>query len=452
VRPAVGSWAVRALAGFLGCLLISDVAAVAAGAGAAVAGRRPGPRHTVVDHAALLRGVRGGVAGEVTLLMDRRARALNRGDRNGFLATVDPLQPGLRAAQSRLFARVRRLPLTDWSFTVVGGGGTAAPARCYPALERRFGAPVFAPAAVLEHYEIRGFDARPTDITQYVVFVERGHRWFFASQTALARCGYRTSADLWDDGPVRSVRHGPVLVLGHPGGRLALATIARRAAAALPAVTAVWGPRWSRRVVILVPATEAEMAAVIDSGGDLSRIAAVATAELSSGQARSAVGDRVVLNPVTFPTLSALGQQVVLTHEVTHVATRADTGPDLPEWLIEGFADYVGFRRSGLPLSSAAGELRQQVSAGDVPVALPMNAEFGGANPDLAAVYEEAWLACRLIAQRDGQAALVRLYRAVGTSRAPAAPALEAALRRIVHLSVPEFTAAWRRYLRAELA
>ena len=41
------------------------------------------------------------------------------------------------------------------------------------------------------------------------------------------------------------------------------------------------------------------------------------------------------------------GKQVVLTHETTHVATRADTTAATPLWLSEGYADWVGYRGHG---------------------------------------------------------------------------------------------------------
>ena len=52
-----------------------------------------------------------------------------------------------------------------------------------------------------------------------------------------------------------------------------------------------------------------------------------------------------------------------------------------------------------------------------------------GSSPRLAQAYEGGWLACRLIAERWGQAALVRFYRAVGTSSLAPREAVAAAMK-----------------------
>ena len=122
-------------------------------------------------------------------------------------------------------------------------------------------------------------------------------------------------------------------------------------------------------------------------------------------------GDRVVLNPATFPELSPVGRLVVLTHEMTHVAARAGTGRTLP-----------------------------------------VNGLFQCGNPQLAGAYEEDWLACRVAADRWGQRTLVRLYRRVGTSAAAPALAVAQGDRAVLDTTVPRFTGAWRRYLVAVLS
>ncbi|MGH3239496.1 MAG: hypothetical protein ACRDNL_03895, partial [Spirillospora sp.] len=81
-----------------------------------------------------------------------------------------------------------------------------------------------------------------------------------------------------------------------------------------------------------------------------------------------------------------------------------------------------------------------------VPSALPAAAAFAGGSPRLSQAYQEAWLACRMIADRYGEATLVRLYRTAG--RVPE----EAALRDVLRLTRARFTAQWRGYLQKELS
>jgi hypothetical protein len=252
---------------------------------------------------------------------------------------------------------------------------------------------------------------------------------------------------------VERIRRGPVLVVGPASQRATMVKVAELMKAAIPRVTAVWGPHWARRVVVEVPSTQHEFRRLTGDSGDLNRIAALTSAEVSANRGRpKPVGDRVTINPRVWPTLRRVGAAIVLTHELTHVATRADTGSQTPRWLAEGFADYVGYRGEGLPVTSAAAELARAVRAGRLPSRLPRNADFDGGAPRLAQSYEVSWLACRDIATRYGQPALVRFYRMVGRSRQTSARAVRAGLHRVLGLTSSEFTAQWRAYVRARLA
>jgi len=205
-------------------------------------------------------------------------------------------------------------------------------------------------------------------------------------------------------------------------------------------------------VAVLIPDSAAEFASVSGDSLDSHDIAAVAVADSVSPDG-TVLGARIVLNPTTLPRLDAAGRRLVVQHELTHIASRADTDDQMPTWVIEGFADYVGNLDSGQPVRTAAAELSGEIRHGMVPAALPTGADFDGANTRLAQVYEESWLACRLIAARAGQQGLVRFYRDVSTA-ALSQPATAAAvgLQQVLHTGVASFTAQWRAYLQAELA
>jgi hypothetical protein len=416
--------------------------ATPATAPATTAARAPGSR---------VNGSPGGLlpaerAAAIRHLLDRRAQAIVRRDRAAFLATVDPSQPRFVAAQRRLFDGMRAVPFASWSYSF-----DARSALAPNAATRRYRAPTWAPRHFSANYEIKGFDARPDTLAQFPTFVHRPQGWFLASFSDYAAT-HPAAVDIWDFGPVSVARAGGVIVLGHPGHAVLLRSVAAEAAAAIPRVTAVWGRDWPRRVVILVPSTQTELARIVDDPEDLSQIAAVASAEVRDCPgAPDPVGDRIAVNPRNWTTLSALGQRIVLTHEETHVASRADTGGCTPTWLVEGLADYAGYLDTGVPVTVVAEELTADVRAGRVPAKLPTDAEFGGANKRLAQAYEGAWLACRMIADRWGQPALLRLYQAVGTSTLPRAAAVDAAMQSVLHLSTAAFVREWRSYLREQL-
>ncbi len=209
------------------------------------------------------------------------------------------------------------------------------------------------------------------------------------------------------------------LVEGHDA-----AAYARELQRAEPAVAAAWGggPFWT---LLLVPSSSTA-AARLSGQQDQDDVAAVET------------GGTVVVEPAAWAQLSPVGRQVTLRHELTHVVSGPATTARTPTWLIEGLADAVGFAGSGLSTAQASAELTTRVRAGFRPAALPADAAYAPGSADLAATYEEGWLACRLIEARVGVAGLVAAYRETGVRGWPAA------VRDVLHTTPAAFTAAWR--------
>lgn len=407
---------------------------------------RPVPGLADRDVQAISAAERAARGAAIRALLGRRSAALLAHDQAAFLAGIDPRSPSFRLRQARLFANLRAVPLGDWSYTV-------DPARELPQSPSRlarFHAPLWVPFVDVR-YRIAGYDVRPTEQRQFFTFVLRAGRWYIGADDDFEDAGGQTARGLWDFGPVIVTRTPTTIVLGHPGSRETMRVIAAACEAAVPRVSSVWGHDWPGRLVVLVPDTQAELSRIIQEGNDLSQIAAVATADLA-GTGGGPVGERIIVNPPNFRKLGSLGRRVVLQHEITHVASRAVTTGATPTWLAEGFADYVGYLDSGVPVQVAARELAVDIRAGRAPKTLPSDADFAGTNPRLAQAYEEAWLANRLIAATVGQRGLVRFYRVVGSSGgASVAAALDSALRSQLHMSTAQFTARWRGYVAAAL-
>lgn len=200
-------------------------------------------------------------------------------------------------------------------------------------------------------------------------------------------------------------------------------------------------PEWRGRVVVEVPASGEALDRAMDvDPGTTSGIAAVTVPVDGSADTDSPV--HVFVNPDVFERLRPTGAQVVLSHEVVHVATGAARSNAEP-WLVEGFADYVALRDVDLPVSTSAGQLIDQVRRDGVPSALPSADDFASGSGHLGAAYESAWLVCVVLAKRGGERALVALYDDV-VSGAP----LAVALQRRMGLSVAELTHRWQQRLR----
>lgn len=376
-------------------------------------------------------------------LLATRADAVRRRDLAAFLATVDPAATDLRTRQAAQFGNLAAVPLTSWSYRLDPSNETPLP----PAIVGVYGSDAWAPTVELR-FALAGFDEVPTVQEQRYLFATFAGRWYLADDGTdldpAATVEGGTVRNLWDFGPVRVMRSKWLLVLGHPSSEALMKRILSAGEVAVPRISAVL-PGWRRRAVVMVPADADELAAVVEEPGDLSGIAAFASADMP--RQGPPTGKRVVVNPEVFDDLSPFGRQIVLAHEITHVAVRDVTSRTTPYWLAEGFADYVAYPGADASVRSAARELAEEVRQGQLPDQLPGSEDFDNANPRLAQAYEQAWLACRLIAELAGQDALVRLYR-----RASAAGAdIEAVFRDEVGMSTVDFIATWRDYLREQL-
>ncbi|HSV40716.1 MAG TPA: hypothetical protein VLI04_18290 [Nocardioidaceae bacterium] len=218
-----------------------------------------------------------------------------------------------------------------------------------------------------------------------------------------------------------------------------LTTLARLAARAVPAVDAVL-PDWDGRLVLAEPATSADLNRAV--GSDASATAQLAGVTTTvDGTVVPGGTSHVLLNPDVFDRLGPRAAQIVVSHEATHVATDGAVSA-APQWLVEGFADYVALRDSDLSVGVSAGQALAEVRKNGPPAKLPAPADFSGQNANLGAMYESAWLACRLIAEEYGEQALVAFYR-----QADAVGDAGAAFRKVLGTSEAAFTRAWRTYL-----
>lgn len=367
-------------------------------------------------------------------LLAARSRAVLGHDKAAFLATVDPAEKAFRDKQATVFDRVARVPLGSWEYDYAGEGPGLGGARA-AALPK--GSWV---ARVILHYKYAGGDS-PVDREQYLTVVPRDGRWLIAGDDDVAASGLATERDIWDLGPIDVVRGRHSLVIGD-ARPAALRDYADDADRSVRDVDAVWKKDWSRRPVVIVPKSQADMATIIGSDGDgLDQIAAVTTGYSVSGPTR---GDRVVINPSAWKGLGDLGRRVVMAHEVTHLATRAITVHAVPIWLSEGFADYVAYQAVDVPTRVVASDVLDQVREGKGPKRLPEDGDFDAARGDLAPAYEGAWLACRMLAERYGQAKLIALYVALA-DRDSGLP--EKDIRRVLGISEDKLVADWRAYL-----
>jgi hypothetical protein len=151
-------------------------------------------------------------------------------------------------------------------------------------------------------------------------------------------------------------------------------------ARAVQAVAAVW-PRWSGAVDITVSPVP------LDPG-----IAAYVDGRAVEGGPTT--GDRVVVAPGLPAVLSREGLDIVLRHELTHLAMRSIGTRPLPQWVSEGIAMHVAYaplEGEDTQPTAELRRLRELVDRGAWTISVPGEDEFQdpALRPD---AYTAAWL------------------------------------------------------------
>ncbi|CUR60148.1 conserved hypothetical protein [metagenome] len=238
---------------------------------------------------------------------------------------------------------------------------------------------------------------------------------------------------LWLQGELAVSRSRGVLVLAD-GPQTDADAVAARVERGVRVVRRVL-PGWSAPVVVEVPASAGDLDEAL--GVDPGTYAGIAAVTTTAGTAADGAPVHVFVNPEVTAGLRRAGAQVVMSHELVHVATGAASARAEP-WLVEGFADYVALRDVDLPETTTLGRAIDLVRREGVPQALPAAADFDTRAADLQTRYELAWLACRVVAERLGEQGLVDVHDAT-TDGAPVGRVLARA-----GLPLPELTRTWR--------
>ena len=327
--------------------------------------------------------------------------------------------PGSDELMSGVAANAESLDLRDVSARYVDQVGTVAADGSW--------------SAVAEvDWQVDG-DVTPSQAEVVVSFAPDGDGLGIAGFGGTRAAG-RGRVPLWLRGELSVARSRGVLVMVD-GTRSEADEVAARVRRGIDVVRRVL-PAWRAPVVVEVPASAAGLDETLGAArGTYAGIAAVTTAAGSEDDEESPV--HVFVNPEVTAGLRRAGAQVVMSHELVHVATDAARGGTEP-WLVEGFADYVALRDTDLPDGTTLGQAIAAARRDGVPDALPAAAAFDTRAAGLQARYEEAWLACRIIAEQIGERGLVSVYDAAGSGAS-----VTSALQRR-GLAVEKLTALWQ--------
>ena len=251
--------------------------------------------------------------------------------------------------------------------------------------------------------------------------------------------GHGSRTPVWLAGPVQVDRAGDVTVFN--GGTTPSASLLGQGQRAVRDVRRVL-PKWRGRLILEVPRDKEALDTVLAAEPTTyDNIAGVTTT--ADGSVVPGAPVHVFLNPRVFLGLKERGAQVVMTHEATHVATGASFAA-MPQWLLEGFADYVALASVDVPVRQAARQTIAQMKKDGLPTTLPTPEDLEPTADNLGATYELAWLACRYLGQRWGQEALVRFYRSVDDGAS-----VQQAFTEELGVTEAEFVKGWRADLKS---
>lgn len=376
-------------------------------------------------------------------LLSARVAAVKARSKSAWMATVDLPGSAFRQRQSVAFDNLITLPLGQFSYGPVQLAPALAPARALQV------GPAAWAATITGTYLLAGFDRAQQSFDATYTLVQRPDGWRIADDIDGA-----TALQMWDLPGMRVLRGQTSIVIGN-APQAQMRDYGAIADSAVRRVAGVWGPDWSSHVVILTPSTTQEFGNLLARSGDegLDQVAAITQGVIDPGQ--RAQGDRVVINPRAFVALQTLGRRVVITHELTHVAARSSITGQVPIWLAEGMADYVGYSGLDLTRQHVAAELLALVRSGKGPSALPTEGDFDPSRATIAPSYSASWLAVSRLVDLYGRARVVAFYRAVGAdSRSGRQDRLDAQAKaalefpRSFGVTEAQFVDGWRRYLR----
>lgn len=370
-------------------------------------------------------------------VLDARVTALGAGDRDGWLATVDPEAPkSFRDMQGRLFDGLRSVPLETYTLEARTDdtGDLAAGAD----LSARYGGAAVQLPETRQRLRLRGYDAVDAVDSLWLTFVQRDGRWFVGGDEDLASLGLDTARGLWDFAPVevRATEH--FLTIFHPAQRGRATALSGIAEEAIAILEERWDQPWPGRIPLILPADTGELERLLQSTIDLDKFLAFVAYGADRDQGWTATAPRIYIQDANLSKYGRDFQLETLVHELAHAAGAPLAGPFVSAWVHEGVADWVA---TGRPMR----ERKPSGSDG----ALPRDFEFStGSQSAIIETYRESRSATSFLAARAGRGAPTALFREVGAVRVAPGNAdhhIDAALRRIVapDFGLGELTAGW---------
>lgn len=268
---------------------------------------------------------------EIRDLLDARAQALEGGDRQAFLATVDPADDDLVDQQTTLFENLQKLPVTSVSYAVDDAAG-------YPTAKVSGDDPLFRPE-VLEQVRL-DVDRRPVTNTLENTFVQRDGAWLLGAESVPGkyRDDHEPQSRPWAGTVgIQVARSGRLVVVTDLDGPVPARSLADDIADDIRLDAEALGMRASYDV--LVDATTVGEAHEMNSVDDAEAAAVTFGVTNFAPDAQTEfAGMRIKVNPEQAKAIA--GDEHVMRHELTHFLT-LERLAGAPTWVKEGLAEWT---------------------------------------------------------------------------------------------------------------
>lgn len=290
----------------------------------------------------------------------------------------------------------------------------------------------------LEKYRLEGYDHRVVFHDMYFTFVRRDDTWRIAADTDLDDLGLYTQRTLWDYDPVTGRRSDHFLALAPRCCASDLPGLLESAEQAFSLVGRYWRKEWPEKVPLLVPGSSDKLSRIIQATYPVENYIAFS---YWTGGGGGTAGARIIVNPERFTGDASQRSNEILTHELFHIATLPSSGSFIPNWLDEGFAQYVQFDAD----PSRIGAFNSSVAAtGDAHI--PESYEFFiGDATSVYRNYQRSLSLTAYIAHRWGLARLQRFYVHLGRASSPGLDRyhLDRTARRVLGIGTGQLGRAW---------
>ncbi|MGH9034885.1 MAG: hypothetical protein ACRD0O_03910, partial [Acidimicrobiia bacterium] len=228
-------------------------------------------------------------------VLDEREAAIRNGDRDAFLATVDPgADDEFKARQAALFDGLRSVPLSTYELVV---RTDEIPDLGLGLRDRYTADGVFLPA-VEARYRIEGVDAVDALDGLFYTFLLRDGRWRIVSDTDVEDLGLPSARNLWDFGPVARLQSPHFTVLFDAADRPRAEALLRLAEEARERLATGFDRPLPDQVLLVLPHSVDQLAEMLQATFDLSNFVAFAAASVDRDEGWESTAPRVFAQDV----------------------------------------------------------------------------------------------------------------------------------------------------------